>query len=225
MALIHIFAGLLAITAGAFALSAAKGGTLHRKAGTIFVYSMLFMAGAAAVMAGLKFHMDLHKGNVVAATLTIYLVLTAFLTVRPRGRFSRAIDIGAILIALPLGLICWIWAIQLLTGPKPSWFPAAPLSVLGTIAIVAALGDVRMVAAGGLKGTRRIARHLWRMCFGLFIAAGSFFLGQAKVFPESLRIFPLLAVPVILVLLALAYWMGRVRFMKRMPKGWKEASA
>jgi len=40
--------------------------------------------------------------------------------------------------------------------------------------------DVRMLARGGVLGARRIARHLWRMCFGLFIAAGSFFLGPSN---------------------------------------------
>jgi len=54
-------------------------------------------------------------------------------------------------------------------------------------------------------------RHLWRMCFALFIATGSFFLGQAKVFPEELRIFPILAAPVLLVLLAMVYWWVRMR--------------
>lgn len=137
MALIHIFAGLLAITAGAFALSAVKGGTLHRKAGAVFVGSTLAMATMGGIMAAL-----------------------------------------------------------------------------------AVTGDIRMIRAGSLQGTRRIARHLWRMCFAMFIATGSFFLGQAKVFPESIRILPLLAIPVVLVLLVLAYWLVRVGVMNRLPKGW-----
>jgi hypothetical protein len=37
-----------------------------------------------------------------------------------------------------------------------------------------------MLARGGVLGAKRIARHLWRMCFGLFIAAGSFFLGPSN---------------------------------------------
>jgi hypothetical protein len=41
-------------------------------------------------------------------------------------------------------------------------------------------GDARMLARGGVLGAKRIARHLWRMCFGLFIAAGSFFLGPSN---------------------------------------------
>ncbi len=52
----------------------------------------------------------------------------------------------------------------------------------------------------------------------MFIATGSFFLGQAKLLPESMRIFPLLAVPVVLVLLLMVYWWVRVSFTKRIPQ-------
>ena len=55
-------------------------------------------------------------------------------------------------------------------------------------------------------------RHLWRMCFGWFIATGSFFLGQQQVFPVALRKTNLLIVPAILPLLLLVFWLGRSRF-------------
>jgi hypothetical protein len=51
---------------------------------------------------------------------------------------------------------------------------------MGSVCLLAALGDIRMLVRGGVLGTKRIARHLWRMCFGLFIAAGSFFLGPSN---------------------------------------------
>jgi len=31
---------------------------------------------------------------------------------------------------------------------------------------MAAIGDVKLVLAGGTTGARRIGRHLWRMCLG-----------------------------------------------------------
>jgi hypothetical protein len=55
------------------------------------------------------------------------------------------------------------------------------------VPLLAAAGDIRMLASGGIAGRQRITRHLWRMCFGLFIATGSFFLGQQQVFPAFLR--------------------------------------
>jgi hypothetical protein len=52
------------------------------------------------------------------------------------------------------------------------------------------------------------------MCFSLFIASGSFFLGQAKVIPRPIRIVPLLAIPAILPLVLMIYWLARVLFTK-----------
>ena len=53
------------------------------------------------------------------------------------------------------------------------------------------------------------------MCFALFIAALSFFIGQAKVFPQPIRILPLLALPVLAVLVTMFYWLWRVRIRRR----------
>jgi hypothetical protein len=66
-------------------------------------------------------------------------------------------------------------------------FPTALYSVWASVAFLSAAGDVRMLVRGGVFGAHRIVRHLWRMCFALFIAAASFFLGQLKAFPASLR--------------------------------------
>ena len=48
------------------------------------------------------------------------------------------------------------------------------------------------------------------MCFALFLTSGSFFLGQAHVFPKPIRIFPLLAIPALLPLALMLYWLARV---------------
>ena len=94
--------------------------------------------------------------------------------------------------------------------------------------LVCAAGDIRMLVRRGLFGTQRIARHLWRMCFGFFIATGSFFLGPANrpvrllsavglrqqffrgVFRQEVLLF--LAV---LPLLLLIFWLVRVRFTNK----------
>ena len=54
------------------------------------------------------------------------------------------------------------------------------------------------------------------MCFALFIATGSFFLGPADEFPEPLRIAALLAIPVPTPLLAMLYWQWRVRTRQKL---------
>ena len=71
-----------------------------------------------------------------------------------------------------------------------------------------------MLLHGGIYGAKRVVRHLWRMCFGLFIATGSFFLGQQQVFPKWLRGSPALFVPALLPLVLLIFWVLRVRFGK-----------
>jgi hypothetical protein len=68
-----------------------------------------------------------------------------------------------------------------------------------------------MTRSEPLRGVFRLARHLWRMCFALAIAALSFFIGQSKVFPKPIRIIPLLALPLLAVLVTMLYWLWRVR--------------
>jgi hypothetical protein len=85
-----------------------------------------------------------------------------------------------------------------------------------TIVLLAAIGDLRMLQAGGIQGTRRLARHLWRMCFGLFIASGSFFIGQMKFIPEPIRFVPLIIVLAVSPLVVLLYWMWRVRLKRNL---------
>ena len=215
----HMLAGLAAITAGFVALFARKGRLLHRKSGTVFVVTMVVMALAGAGMAAMKFHIGFQKLNTVAGLITAYLVVTALLTVRRRAA-PGPMDQAAMVFALAVGLFSLWIGLDAMNGPKPAWFPAVPALVFGTVALLSAYGDFRMIRAGGIQGARRIVRHLWRMCFGLFIATGSFFLGQAKVFPEELRIFPVLAAPVVLVLLAMLSWGVRMRVW---PPRWTSA--
>ena len=89
---------------------------------------------------------------------------------------------------------------------------AYPLVMFGVVGLLAAAGDRRVLRSGPLQGAPRLARHLWRMSFGLLIAALSFFIDdQADVFPKPIRIRPLLALPVLAVLARMAYWPWRVR--------------
>jgi uncharacterized membrane protein len=47
----HVLGGAIAILSGLAALSAWKGGPLHRKAGTVFVYAMLVMSLSGVIIA------------------------------------------------------------------------------------------------------------------------------------------------------------------------------
>jgi hypothetical protein len=86
--------------------------------------------------------------------------------------------------------------------------------------ILAAIGDVRIMRFGLPRGGPRLARHLWRMCFALFIAAGSFFSIRervAKILPEPLTTAPMRMLPILLIFGAMFYWLWRVRRRRPLP--------
>jgi hypothetical protein len=223
MVLIHIFAGLLAIAAGGVALAVLKGGKAHRESGMIFVYSILVMSGMGAVLAAMKVVAGesprMHSMNVVVGTLTFYLAITALLTVRRRHGGSSWIDASAMAVALAAGVFAIKLGLDAAGAPGGRFLgsAAAPKFIFGAIALLAALGDARLMMGAPLQGSRRIARHLWRMCLAMFIATASLFLGQTRMFPEPLRILPLLAIPVVVVLVLMFYWWVRVSILKRVP--------
>ncbi len=208
---IHIVAGLIAIGSGFTAAFVVKGMRVHRKSGMIFVYSMLTLSLSGAAIATIRSQ----PANIVGGLISFYLVITGFLTVRARGEEFPWVDATMTVLGILLAIFSIKLGLTVYHSPSGTinGVPSAPLFVFGAIAILATGGDLRMMVAHGLKGKHRIARHLWRMCFALFIASGSFFLGQAKVFPKAIRIIPLLAIPAFLPLLILVYWMGRVLVM------------
>ena len=210
--LTHITAGSIALIFGFIAVFTLKGAELHRKTGMVFVYSMLVMAAMGATLAILKSQ----PANIAGGSIALYLVGTGALTFRPRdGRFQW-IDAASLTAAALLALLCITLAVQVYQSPtgRINGVPSAPLFVFGGVALLAAIGDARLTLARGIHGRQRLARHIWRMCFALFVASGSFFLGQAKVFPKPIRIIPVLAIPAVFPLLLMIYWLGRVAFTK-----------
>jgi uncharacterized membrane protein len=51
---VHILAGGLGLVSGYVALSAAKGGTLHRKSGMLFVWAMLTLSVTGMLISALN---------------------------------------------------------------------------------------------------------------------------------------------------------------------------
>jgi uncharacterized membrane protein len=217
---IHIVAGAIGIVAGFVALCVVKGAALHRKSGMVFVYAMLTMALLGATLAAIRHAAP--GANIPVALLTAYLVVPVFTTVRPPRERSRRLDIGLMLVALAVSLTLYIFGLEAFASPTGKLYgmPPVPFFIFGSIGLLATGGDLRLIASGGvhiLRGAPRLARHLWRMSFALLIAAFSFFLGQAKVMPKPIRIFPLLAVPPLVVLATMLYWLWRVR-VRRPPR-------
>ncbi len=208
--LVHISAGSIGLLSGTAALIFRKGSRWHARAGKIFVAAMLTMSAIGASVA--PFLPVPERASVLAGVLTFYLVLTAWMTVRRKAGTVGPFDVAMLCVSLSIiaasASLIWL-ASHSPTGtldgqPREAFFIFV---ILGTIA---ALGDLRLVLRGGVAGAERIARHLWRMCAALFLAASSLFLGQQQVFPASMRGSPWFFVPEILLLAVLLYWLCRM---------------
>jgi hypothetical protein len=220
---LHICAGTLGLRSGTVAIFFRKGSRGHVLAGRVFVVSMLTMA-VGAVYLGVVKH---QPNNIGGGFLTFYLIGTAWLTVRRRDCETSRLDWVWLLIPLAIGATGWangLDAVRSGTGEKYG-VPAGMHIFMGSVCLLAAAGDVRMLLRGGVSGTKRISRHLWRMCFGLFIAAGSFFLGPSnrplrllsdvgigRHLPPALFSTSLYLVFTLFPLILLIFWLARVRF-------------
>src|SRR6516225_1726478 len=222
--LVHIAGGTLGLLSGTAAICFRKGCRPHVLAGRVFVASMLIMA-MGAVYLGIVKH---QPNNVSGGIFTFYLIATAWLTARRRDGETWRLDWAALIVPLALGSLTWVTGINVARSGASSQdgVPVGMTFFTGSVMLLAAAGDIRMLVRGGVFGAKRIARHLWRMCFGLFIAAGSFFLGGAN---RPLRLLstvgiaqhlprPLFSIGVYLVLtilplVLLVFWLLRVRFM------------
>ena len=215
---LHIAGGSIALVAGAAALGFRKGSPRHALAGTVFFGSMLVMAGIGAVVAPF---LESPRGDPrwfdsLAGLFTLYMVATGWMTVRRRAGTTGSFEIAAFLFAA----LASAYAASLAVTASKS--PGATLGGYGAegygfVAILFALAaalDLKVILSGGVSGAPRIARHLWRMCVGLFIAAGSFFLGQQKVMPEFVQGSPLLVIPPFAVLALMTFWLLRPRFAR-----------
>ncbi len=206
----HIFGAVAGLLSGAMAMAFRKGSSWHATAGNVFFVSMLLMSGAGAFMATVKSD----PGNFLGGALTFYLVATAWVTARRREARTGIFDwvgLAAIAAIATFQVTFGLQAATSATGVRFG-YPPGPYLMMGTVALLATAGDVRMLVRGGVSGTQRIARHLWRMCFALFIASASVFLARQHLFPEFMRKTGMLVLLSFLPLLLMIFWLLRVRF-------------
>jgi hypothetical protein len=221
--ILHISGGTAGLLSGTAAMAFRKGSPGHVLAGKIFVASMLTM-GVFATYLAITRH---QPNNIGGGILTVYLIGTAWLTARRRDGETSRFDWVVLLIPLALGILTWMTGIKVVRSGASSLdgVPVGMTFFMGSVMLLAAAGDVRMLVRGGVLGTKRIARHLWRMCFGLFIAAGSFFMGPqnrplrllsnvglGQRLPAALFSMTLYLILTVLPLILLIFWVVRVRF-------------
>jgi uncharacterized membrane protein len=200
---VHILAGLLALVFGYVALFANKGATLHRKSGTGFVAAMTVMSLTGALIATVK----PDRGSIIAGLLTFYFVITSLMTVK-RLPWHDRISTFVMVWGFVTGLFA-IWAgWWLAQRGRPE---AAPMLIFSAMSIGGAIGDWRMLQAGGITGRARIKRHLWRMCFAMWVAAASFFWGPPNRVPELIRYPLVFPIPVLAPIAVMAYWLWKMR--------------
>jgi len=176
---VHIAAGLIAILAGFTALFAKKGSPLHRRAGDVFVVAMITLTGTAWYAATF---VHPNRGNVVAAMVTLYLVTTAFLTVKRDVAAARGWYVGLMLLGLAAtARAAWLGLLAVREGGVDK-FPAGVFFAFGFVALSGVLLDGRLLIAGHIEGAQRLVRHLWRMAHGDVDRDGLVVPGAGEVF-------------------------------------------
>jgi uncharacterized membrane protein len=218
---LHIGGGTVGLLSGLTAALARKGERLHRAAGAVFTVSMLIMAVAATYLAVVR---PGQFANLIIAAMVAYLVATAWLAARQQdgekpGLPEKAAFAVIVCLCIPFAALSVFVAVG--RGPAVVQGPVViAVYVFTGIVTLAALLDARMLLRGGISGVERIARHLWRMCFALTLAAGSFF---TNAVPKALHM-PFsnwLFLPQLFILLFLLFWLARVR----LTDWWKATAA
>jgi hypothetical protein len=151
--------------------------------------------------------------TVFGAVLTVYLAATGWRAATQRDGRTGSFEIGALLFALGLAAVELICALQAATSPTGRFmgYSPGPYLAVTVVATLAAAFDLKVIMRGGISGAARIARHLWRVCYALFIAAVSF-LGQGL--RPVLIAYPYILLLAVVPLLVMIYWLIRVRFTK-----------
>jgi uncharacterized membrane protein len=221
---VHVLAGSLGLASGTATMCFRKGSRRHALAGKIFVACMLTMAVGAVYLAVVRHQ----PNNIGGGILTFYLIGTGWLTARRRDGETSPLDWIVLLIPLVLGILTWIngFSVARSGASSQNGVPVGMFFFMGSVMLLAAAGDVRMLLRGDVRGVKRIARHLWRMCFGLFIAAGSFFMGPSnrplrllsevglgQYMPRALFSMTLYLILTVLPLFLLIFWLIRVRVL------------
>jgi len=203
--LFHVCTATAGLFSGYVAMLVRKGSGLHAAAGTVYFVSMLGMSSSAAVIATF-FRPD--GINLVVAVLIFYLVSTAWIAARRRVGKPGLVDRAALLLAAVAGAGSVLGGFAAAVRPAgvTAGVPAPLYFIFGAIALLHAASDLRMIRRGGVSGTKRIVRHLWRMSFALLIT--TFALGRLA--SPAMRSSGLFYTPHVLLAATIVFWLVRV---------------
>ncbi|WP_370979134.1 hypothetical protein [Agaribacterium sp. ZY112] len=213
IAQLHLFVGTACLFAGSLAMLSKKGRALHRCSGFVFVCLMSLLCLSSFYLSVTR-HLQL---TFVLGALSWYLVLTGWFAIKRKDSQQGWFEYTAfafIFILSSLVIILAVLAI-IFSWPHPETEP--PYSVylgFGLFGLFFAYLDFRLLRQGGALKHQRIKRHIWRMTFSMFIATFIFFTGNTHVLPEFLRLPLLLALPPLLVIASLCWFLWRARRVK-----------
>lgn len=197
--------GALGLLSGTTAIVMRKGGAVHRAAGRIFVLTMCITAASGAYLG----YAGGVPGNIIAGIVTLYLLLTAWMTVRRPENSVGAFEVGTFLFAAASAAAGIFVAVDAVRS-EAALMGGMVYAIIAGIVTLAALADLSVLLRRGLAGRQRIARHLWRMLLGFSAAVGSFFPGQLQFFPAFIREvqpFALLFIPFFSVIGLMVFWL------------------
>ena len=212
---LHIGGGTVGMVSGVVVLSARKGGRLHRTAGKVFFAAMLVTYAIGAGVA--PFLTEGQRPNFIAGVMALSLLISGWMAARRPEVTAGPPRIGGLAVALII-TAAGVYFMHLgalsptgtIDGSPPQAF------ILFTFAgTLAAAGELNVILRRRIAGAARVARHLWRLCFSLFIAAGSFFLGQMQFQPAWMRESVIPYAAAFAPLLAMAFWLVQIRFDRR----------
>lgn len=206
----HLIVGAISVIAGFLSILFRKGRRSHRIAGRVFFCSMLMLCFSGFYLSttrSLQFTFFL-------AFFSTYLLLTGWYAI---SRKSAAISVfdklgffsisAAGVLALVIASVGWLFEIKHppTEPPYPAYF------VFVVFACILAYGDYKLIKQAGISGINRLARHLWRMSLSMLIATTIFFQGNSHVLPEAFRNEVVLALPILLVIGFMGFWLLRIR--------------
>jgi hypothetical protein len=208
--ILHFSAGAVGLASGVTALAVRKGGAVHRAAGTLFFLAMLTTAGSGVYLGFARGQ----PNNAVAGIITLYLIVTSWMTVRrPEGK-TGAFELAAFLFAAS-GAAAAYYLVYDEMQKGTAFMGGVPNLIFASIIALAAALDLSVILRRGIGGRQRIARHLWRMHLGFAAAVGSFFPGQLhRLWPELLHVKPFIVLftPPFAVLGLMVFWLVVVLF-------------
>ncbi len=206
LTLFHVVTGTVAVLAGAVAALTRKGGGIHIKAGRVFVGLMVASSLLGAALGLIRFEQFFI--TFFAGLLASYLVLSGWFAAKGQPK-SPLTGLLALINAATFVSLCALGGLALGRADGMMFgFAGENYLFLAGMSGLGLVSDLSLVWRQTIARKYQVARHLWRMLFGFFIAAGSAFTGPgASAFPEAIQQSGLLSLPELLILVLLLFYL------------------